>query len=205
MHTDDRSSDSSSEEERIHGNCYQCNRSYQCNRGRRFNIKIPELCQLCRRADQKEKPRPDRVLDPMDRMRPKEKKTGEVKCGACDKVSKDRSAYEAHCCPAISTIVNRRLNEIVSGTHVLPSIVETSARKWAGYKITKCMVCDTENSKGFEWETTRTFEQGKKRVACLDCLFDSADKKMIEKMAREDPYVTDTQETKSLKKPKLDY
>ena len=39
----------------------------------------------------------------------------------------------------------------------------------------------------------------------LRVLFDAAEEIALKKMSKEDPCVTDTQETKSLKKPKLDY
>ena len=186
-----------------YGNCYGCNCVLPFT-------KDPKLCQSCRLADERKELRPSWVLDPSHKISPKEWETGEVECGACNKVSKDQSAYEAHLCPVISMVVNRQLNETYVGTNVPPSIVEACAINWTGheYKFFKCMICDTKDSKTISWETAHILERGKKRVACLDCLFDSADKKMIEKMAKEDPF-TDinpgAEEPGSPKKPKLDY
>ena len=72
----------------------------------------------------------------------------------------------------------------------------------------KCMICDVKRGDAFVWCAKRGIEEGKMRVMCLDCQFESIDKKYIEKTAKADecviPEDDDEQDSRHLKKPKID-
>ncbi len=60
--------------------------------------------------------------------------------------------------------------------------------------IVKCMICESQSGIALEWETNRKDQKGRKRIICLDCTFDDAEKKRaekkrVEKSLQEDPCV----------------
>jgi len=55
--------------------------------------------------------------------------------------------------------------------------------------IVKCMICGSQSGIALEWKTNRKDEKGRKRIICLDCTFDVAEKKSVKKILKEDPCV----------------
>ncbi len=60
----------------------------------------------------------------------------------------------------------------------------------------KCMGCNTQEGYAFIWHSRRSTEKGKQRIMCLDCVFDSMDKKIVAKLSTNDPCVNNNSESK---------
>ena len=81
-------------------------------------------------------------------------------------------------------IASVELSDIERISKVIDELIETE-RKNGFVPPVKCMICEGVEGIAFEWETKRPLEKGNKRIMCLDCLFDNADKRTVKKHAKE--------------------
>ena len=78
------------------------------------------------------------------------------------------------------------------GKHYTLPMIDLGEHNKINELPSKCMGCGGNEGHAFAWDSKRSIEKGKIRIMCLDCLFDSMDKKVVAKLSVNDPFVIST-------------